>query len=396
MAQEEKNDSLEKEEKKEESLSDLRKYVLSEISGKSEKVESRSDVKVENENDSSGEVNEKKSKNKGILSKMKPRAKKGGKKERIEFNSLKADRGKQRSLSKILIRSFLVLILALAVALAVFSFGIYKYNWNDRVSNFLLSVVPYPAAIVDKDIILYRDYKNVLGAVIHSSEKGGVRIEDENSEAYKEASEKVLGRMIDNRLIGKIAAENSIFLSEEEISGNLNAYIAQSGGEEAFSKVIKDLYLWDVNDFKERLLKPVLLEGKLNEYIILSEDFNKSNSESAKKILAELKSDLSEEKFIELVKTYSDDFASVESGGDLGWFEKGVMVPEFEEAAFSLGTGEVSEVVRTIYGFHIIMVNEINNEEGKIKARHILIRARNLYDVLEERKEGVKIFNFVD
>jgi peptidyl-prolyl cis-trans isomerase D len=62
--------------------------------------------------------------------------------------------------------------------------------------------------------------------------------------------------------------------------------------------------------------------------------------------------------FEELAKKFSEDKASAQEGGDLGLFPRGQMVQPFEEAAFGLEPGEVSEVVETRFGFHIIRVEE--------------------------------------
>lgn len=67
--------------------------------------------------------------------------------------------------------------------------------------------------------------------------------------------------------------------------------------------------------------------------------------------------------FAELAKAESDDPGSAAKGGDLGYFGKDFMVPEFEEAAFSLKQGEISEPVRTPFGFHIIQVTGVRKEE---------------------------------
>ena len=64
-------------------------------------------------------------------------------------------------------------------------------------------------------------------------------------------------------------------------------------------------------------------------------------------------------RFAELAKANSEDPGSAEQGGDLGFFQKGFMVKEFEDAAFSQKVGEIGAPVRTQYGFHIIRVDDI-------------------------------------
>lgn len=83
-----------------------------------------------------------------------------------------------------------------------------------------------------------------------------------------------------------------------------------------------------------------------------------------------------------LAQEYSD-CPSATQGGDLGYFTRGQMVPEFEEAAFELEIGEVSEPVLTEFGYHLIRIDD--KRDGEIKARHILVEA----SISESDKEKI-------
>jgi peptidyl-prolyl cis-trans isomerase SurA len=77
------------------------------------------------------------------------------------------------------------------------------------------------------------------------------------------------------------------------------------------------------------------------------------------------------EDFAELAQTFSDD-ASARAGGDLGWAKRGKFVPEFEAAAYRLEENEVSDVIETEFGFHILQLLE--RRGNSIRVRHILVK----------------------
>ena len=76
-------------------------------------------------------------------------------------------------------------------------------------------------------------------------------------------------------------------------------------------------------------------------------------------------------KFADVAKQFSADSASREQGGELGWFRRGVMVKEFEDVAFRLRPGDISDPVPTDFGYHIIQVERV--QPAEVLARHVLI-----------------------
>ena len=102
--------------------------------------------------------------------------------------------------------------------------------------------------------------------------------------------------------------------------------------------------------------------------------FNEQARERAEVLLEEIRQGAD---FAEIAREYSDDTFSAEQDGQLGRFGRGMMVESFEQAAFALTKGEISDIVETDFGYHIIHKTGEENEEGEIEASHILIAKRD-------------------
>ncbi len=112
-----------------------------------------------------------------------------------------------------------------------------------------------------------------------------------------------------------------------------------------------------------KMVETIILRRKLND--VLAKDVPTTaeqvearhilvaNMDDANKVENDLKAG---KDFAELAKQYSTDTGSKDNGGNLGWFPRGQMVKEFEDAAFSLKVNEISSPISTTYGVHIIQV----------------------------------------
>jgi peptidyl-prolyl cis-trans isomerase D len=112
----------------------------------------------------------------------------------------------------------------------------------------------------------------------------------------------------------------------------------------------------------------------------------------AEEILAEVKKNPA--KFAELAKKNSQDPGSAEKGGDLGMFGRGAMVKAFEEAAYSMKPGQVSDLVQSEFGFHIIKLTEVSGQAQSYESLKPQIRAELMYQkALAKFSEEAENFN---
>lgn len=143
----------------------------------------------------------------------------------------------------------------------------------------------------------------------------------------------------------------------------------------------------DVKDYYEKHKADLTANNQIraSHILVKSED-------DAKKILDQLKKGGD---FAKIAKEKSIDTGSAKNGGDLGFFSRGQMVPEFEKAAFSLKEGEVSGPVKTQFGYHIIKVT--GKKEGKIvefdKVKDLLtqkVTAEKQKEAFDSYMDGLK------
>ncbi|MEJ5350552.1 MAG: peptidylprolyl isomerase [Melioribacteraceae bacterium] len=223
----------------------------------------------------------------------------------------------------------------------------------------------------------------------------------------------VLMQMIEEKLLYAQAELDSIVVSDDQVKSQLdyqiNYFIQQYGSQEKLEQVygmpVEKIKRVLRDDTRKNLMAQMLQQKKFGDVQVSRkevEDFfdiykdslgivpekyeiahifqNPKTGERARKKALDLAKTLLDSlkkgaDFAELAKKYSDDPGSAAQGGDLGFVKRGVFYPEFEAAAFSLAPNQLSGIVESPVGFHIIQMLERRGES--IHTRHILIKMKS-------------------
>lgn len=233
----------------------------------------------------------------------------------------------------------------------------------------------------------------------------------------------VLDTLISDEIIRQEMKNENIKVSDKEIAEEMEAYMDTFGGEDTFNEVLKnsgvDVSIIEKNIMtylaSKKILEPriEITDEEIQTYFDENKDsFDKEEEVEASHILVDdektakevVKKIEQDEDFAELAKEYSTDTASKDNGGELGFFAKGDMVKEFEEKAFGMENGDISEPVKTEYGYHIIKVTDKQEpkkaelEEVKDEIKDILLESKleSEYSVwLNEKFEEYEIKTFL-
>lgn len=180
-------------------------------------------------------------------------------------------------------------------------------------------------------------------------------------------------------------------------------------------------FVQELKGYREQLARPYLTDSEQNENLIREAYDRRKEEVKASHILINVKPDaapkdtlkawkeitdirkkaLSGKDFSELAKAHSDDPSAKDNGGSLGYFSALQMVYPFENAAYNTPVGEISQPVRTRFGYHIVKVEDRRDSRGEIKVAHIMVRtsdseseerqelaAKQIQDIHSELKEG--------
>ncbi|HSX14541.1 MAG TPA: peptidylprolyl isomerase [Candidatus Saccharimonadales bacterium] len=280
------------------------------------------------------------------------------------------------------------------VLLLVFGLLIYKYKSDSRLTYAVAKVVPYPAIRVGSGFVSYGEYLFEVKSIkqYYQNQPGTDTKIDFNSAdgkaKLKDLKSQVIDQLKADEVTRQLIAKNKIKVTDKEVNDQLAQITQSAGGDQKVREVLTKYYGWTYNDLK-RKVKFQLEKQKLQDKITSDASADAQAKAKAQDVLNQINAGGD---FAELAKKYSQD-STAANGGDLGFFGRGQMVKEFEDAAFALQPGQVSGLVKTQYGYHIIKVTD--KKDDQIRASHILIKTIDFDQYMQDQISKAKVSIYV-
>ena len=225
---------------------------------------------------------------------------------------------------------------------------------------------------------------------------------EEGQRLASQIQSQVLEAMIQTLLIQQEAARRGLTVSDEELEANVQESIEKGDGEAAFKEWLQKNGLTREQFVEE--VRTGLLTSRLIEELTADLKQRTEQVHARHILLADLTTaqqvrrmlDRGED-FATLAKEYSHDQFTRDNGGDLGWFARGTLTwPEVEEAAFALQPGQISDVVKSPMGYHIIQVIERDPDRPLSPEMFQALKERTVARWLEEQRRSAQVEIFIN
>lgn len=238
-------------------------------------------------------------------------------------------------------RFFWLPLLGIVLYSSIFILRLDKYI--PQVSTYF----PWPAAYVNGQVVWLDEVKNEAKVISLLDSR-------ENSESY------ALDHLVEEKLISSKFDEYKLSISAQQVNEQLNSLSQEFGSPTAFFDYIRTTYSMEPDNFINRILKPYLRRLSIQDY--LNNDPRASFDAETEARLIKNKITDQQLTFEQAASQFSDDYISAKQNGSLGWFTWGTMLPEFEATLRNLKPGEISEPIKTGYGYHLIRLDELRGE----------------------------------
>ena len=282
-------------------------------------------------------------------------------------------------------------VVGILVVIVGFGVAIYKYKQDNVVVNTVSAIVPYPIATAGTSIVSYHDYLFELGSIKHYFKYQNIETTSaDGKKRLSDTSLQLIDQLIDTTVLHQQEAKYKITVTKKEVDDQIDQIVKTAGGTDKVKQVLDQYYGWTLDQFRVKV-QDQLAKQKLQDKITSDDTVNAAAKAKAEDILKQLHNGAD---FATLAKKYSQD-SSASAGGDLGTFGRGKMIKAFEDAAFALQPGQISGIVKTQFGYHIIMVIDKPTPDT-VHAAHILIKSVDFDTWLADQRAASHVHVYFD
>jgi hypothetical protein len=249
------------------------------------------------------------------------------------------------------------------VAYSVITLGYAVGRWNGTTAQRIARYIPTPLGYYHGTIIWQRD---VLAMATGMRQFATVAVNGGAGLAAPKGDATVVGysTLLRSIAAAKYLKERGGSISDADIQQAFTAQLSQSGNEQQVADYTRHLYNWTPEQYKTYITTADVTRNALQASIIADETISAPQRQQAT-LVAQLIHD-KKISFADAVKKYSEDAYAVQNG-EIGWVGRDEIVEEMEDAAFRLKVGEVSDVIVSPYGFHIVQVTEQRQVSGALQ-----------------------------
>jgi len=269
----------------------------------------------------------------------------------------------------------------------------YKYGTDNVYLKKVTQLIPYPAATVNGDVITLSQYNEEVELIknLVISQQGQI-----TEDLDKQINSDVMDKLIHEKIIKQLAKKFKIKLTDEELEIEKNKIVEESGSsKEELEQKIQELYGWDFDTFFNKIVLTSVYQEKVREAFLSDEDVQSEAEKTAKDVLKLVQK--GEQSFQDIAKEHSHDTQLAELGGDLGWMSRDAMPEEIANVAFSLEKGDVSELIKTEQGYHIIRIEDKKDGENpEVWLFNIYIMFENFEEYLQNIIAESKVRRYIE
>lgn len=269
----------------------------------------------------------------------------------------------------------LFIFLSVLGLLVVLTITVYRLPITNPIVKSVTTLIPYPAVIVDRNIITIKDYLIEHEALLKYLETTGMK----EKPAQEVLQETILEALVNKTAIRALATQYGMKIDQHMVDKYYSDVIDAEASEDAFAKELSETFGWNKAEFKKRIIESIVVALQMSEFVATNESIQSASRNEIEQAYTKLQAGEDVEK------------------EDLG-YQKLIDLPAEWSVTKDLSIGGVSEILTNDQGYLILIVTDRieAGEDSQVKLSAVMVPKKTLEDLVVEYLESVKVRYFVN